>query len=121
EKLSDVLIQIHKIGVGISIDDFGAGYSSLSHLKKFPIDTLKIDQSFVHDIATDVNDNAIIRAIISLAHSLELIVIAEGVEEPLQLKFFQDNDCDQIQGFLFSLPLPAKDMEKFLKEYKPQK
>ncbi|NNM60254.1 MAG: EAL domain-containing protein [Legionellales bacterium] len=117
EKLSQVLTQLHKIGLYIAIDDFGTGYSSLSHLKKLPIDSLKIDKSFVRDIISDSNDAAIVRAVITLAHGLDLIVIAEGVEHEEQLMFLQNNGCDQVQGFLFSSPLKAIEMEDFFKNY----
>lgn len=118
EKSAKVLHNFHVIGVGITIDDFGTGYSSLYYLKKLPVDTLKIDQGFVRDITTDASDAAIVKAVIALAHNLELAVIAEGVEQPEQLKFLQENSCDQIQGFLFSSPLHARDMEEFFKNYK---
>lgn len=117
EKLSQVLTTLHKMGLHIAIDDFGTGYSSLSHLKKLPIDSLKIDRSFVRDISSDSSDAAIVRAVITLAHGLGLIVIAEGVEHEAQFTFLQENGCDQVQGFLFSSPLKAKDMEEFFKSH----
>ncbi|QAU33097.1 EAL domain-containing protein [Janthinobacterium sp. 17J80-10] len=109
-----VLSALKQIGIHVSIDDFGTGYSSLAYLKRFPIDMLKIDQSFVRDIADDADDAAIVRAIISLSHSLRLKVIAEGVENEVQLNFLKSNHCDQVQGYYFSRPLPAQEMEKFL-------
>lgn len=117
EKSAKVLNNLHEIGVNITIDDFGIGYSSLYYLKKLPVDTLKIDQGFVRDITTDVNDAAIVKAVIALAHNLDLSVIAEGVEQEEQLKFLRDNSCDQIQGFLFSSPLPTHEMEEFFKKH----
>ena len=102
----------------LSIDDFGTGYSSLSYLKRFPINVLKIDQSFVRDIAAGTDDAAIVASIISLAHSLKLNVIAEGVETPEQLGYLNLHDSDEMQGYFFSKPVPAKAFEKMLRSGK---
>ncbi|MEO7031886.1 MAG: EAL domain-containing protein [Herbaspirillum sp.] len=113
-KNAAVLQTLREMGVKISIDDFGTGYSSLSYLKQLPIDTLKIDQSFVRDISNNTNDGAIIDAIIALARGLDIDVVAEGVETTEQLRFLSDRGCDAYQGFLFSKPLTAGDFEKLL-------
>lgn len=114
----DILGRLKKVGVRISLDDFGTGYSSLSYLKRFPIDTLKIDQSFVQDVTCDPDDAAITCAVISLAHSLKRKVIAEGVESEAQLAFLRRNRCDQIQGFYFSRPLPVDEFTQLLRDGK---
>jgi EAL domain-containing protein (putative c-di-GMP-specific phosphodiesterase class I) len=111
EATIDALNDLKKFGVDLSVDDFGTGYSSLSYLKRFPIDMLKIDRSFVRDLHHDSEDAAICAAIIAMGHNLGLKVIAEGVELEEQLAYLRDHDCDQIQGFLFSKPLPAGEFE----------
>lgn len=111
-----VLRQLNDMGIRISIDDFGTGYSSLSYLKRFPLDTLKIDRSFVNDITDDQDGAAIVEAILAMAHSLRLKVVAEGVETREQMAFLEAHNCDIIQGYLLSKPLsPADATEKFLK------
>ncbi len=105
-------------GIEISIDDFGTGYSSLSYLKRLPIDTLKIDKSFVQDVTTDPDDAAIVAAIITMAHTLKLKVVAEAVETVEQLAFLRSLKCDQMQGYLFSKPLPAEEITRLLVEGK---
>lgn len=115
DQVNETLIRLKEIGVNLSVDDFGTGYSSMSYLKRFPLDALKIDRSFVMDITTDPNDAAIIKAIIALAHSLGLKTVAEGVETKEQLDFLRDEKCDSIQGFFISRPVLASDLEQFLK------
>jgi EAL domain-containing protein (putative c-di-GMP-specific phosphodiesterase class I) len=111
-----ILRELKKLGVKIAIDDFGTGYSSLSYLRRFPIDVLKIDQSFVGDITSEEDGAAIVRTIISLAHSLRLKVIAEGVETVEQLAYLRAHDCDQVQGYLFSRPVGAGEFETLIKQ-----
>jgi diguanylate cyclase (GGDEF)-like protein len=107
-------------GIGFSLDDFGIGYSSLAYLKRLPIDQIKIDQSFVRDVLTDANDAAIARAIIALAKSMELEVIAEGVETEAQRHFLKDNGCFGYQGYFYARPMPIEEFEKFLHERSAQ-
>ena len=113
-----ILRSLKEMGLKISIDDFGTGYSSLSYLKRFPIDVIKIDQSFVSDIETVPSGTAIVTAIIAMAHSLDFKVIAEGVETHAQLKFLCEHGCDEIQGYYFSRPLDVTDATDFLKNAK---
>jgi EAL domain-containing protein (putative c-di-GMP-specific phosphodiesterase class I) len=110
------LQELKKLGIKISIDDFGTGYSSLSYLKRLPIDTLKIDQSFVRNIPADSEDEAISILIINMAHNLRLSVVAEGVETAEQKSFLLSKNCDIIQGYLVSKPLPAAEITEFLKK-----
>jgi len=115
ETTVEILQALKKMGVLLSLDDFGTGYSSLSYLKRFPIDVLKIDRTFVNGIPSDRDDTAISTAIVVLAHSMELKVIAEGVEESEQIAFLQSLQCDEIQGFYFSRPLNAETVTDLLK------
>lgn len=109
----DVLKELKQLGISISIDDFGTGYSSLGYLRRFPIDTLKIDQSFIQSLGEE-NNAAIIKAIIYMAHALNLRVIAEGVEEEEQLKFLTRHHCDEVQGYLIGKPLPAVEFARYM-------
>lgn len=109
-----ILNELAGRGVGISIDDFGTGYSSLNYLKKLPIHRLKLDQSFVKDVATDPDDRAIIQAVTTMAHKMNISVVAEGVETEDQLSFLSSADCDEAQGFLFGRSLPAEEFKKLV-------
>jgi EAL domain-containing protein (putative c-di-GMP-specific phosphodiesterase class I) len=112
-----LLREIRKMGIHLAIDDFGTGYSSMSLLKLFPIDTIKIDQSFVRDLLTDADDRAITEAIIALAKALQLKIIAEGVETKEQEAFLREHACDEIQGYLFSEPIPADAFQVFVAQH----
>jgi diguanylate cyclase (GGDEF)-like protein len=116
EQAVKLLVELKAMGIQLSIDDFGTGYSSLSYLKRFPIDSVKIDRSFIQDLPADSNDAAITRAIIAMAHSLKLKVIAEGVETEEQLRFLRDHDCDEMQGYYFSRPLPEDDFFRLIQD-----
>ena len=114
--VAGILNKLEQLGVQISVDDFGTGYSSLSYLKRFPVDVLKIDQSFVRNIVTDPDDAALVMAIIGMAHALRIQTLAEGVETEAQLDFLRKHRCDAMQGYYFSKPLPAEDIAALLKE-----
>ena len=110
----DTLNAIKALGVGVSVDDFGTGYSSLAYLKRYPIDKLKIDRSFVRDTPGDADDVAIVTAIIQMGHSLQLKTVAEGVETPAQMALLQQLGCDLVQGFLISVPMDAEAAHRWL-------
>lgn len=110
DDVAATLLKLSNMGLEISIDDFGTGYSSLSYLKRFPINKLKIDKSFVDDIATHPDDAAIVKAIIAMAHGLQMTVVTEGVESKEQLDFLRQHGCEQYQGFIYSKPLPAAEI-----------
>ncbi len=112
------LHEIKDMGVRLSVDDFGTGYSSLSYLKRFPLDELKIDRSFLMDLGKDADDAAIVSAIIAMAHNLGLKVVAEGVETRMQLSFLSQRGCDQCQGYLFSKPIPAEELTALMEKRK---
>jgi EAL domain-containing protein (putative c-di-GMP-specific phosphodiesterase class I) len=117
EDSAAILEQLSRMGVLVSVDDFGTGYSSMSYLRRFPIDKLKIDRSFITDLTTRADDASIVQAIVSLAHSLRLKVVAEGVETVEQLKFLQSVGCDQYQGYHFSPPLPASEFAELVSSW----
>lgn len=115
ENVIIMLNELRDLGIEIALDDFGTGYSSLSYLKRFPIDTLKIDQAFVRDIGTSPDDEAITRAIIAMAHSMSMEVVAEGVETDVHLNFLRREGCDYIQGYLLSRPIPDQELSQLLR------
>ena len=117
-RVAALLGDLKRLGVALSMDDFGTGYSSLSYLKRFPFDKLKIDKSFVCDITRDPDNAAIAKAIIAMAHSLHLKVIAEGVETQGQLEYLRSHGCDEMQGYYFSRPVPAREFEILLREHR---
>jgi EAL domain-containing protein (putative c-di-GMP-specific phosphodiesterase class I) len=110
-----VLRALKDIGVNLALDDFGTGYSSLSYMKRFPIDTLKVDQSFVRDLGSDLDDANIVNAVINMGKSLHMRVVAEGVETREQLDFLEEHECPEAQGYYFSYPLVAGEFAEFLR------
>jgi len=101
-------------GVSLSVDDFGTGYSSLGYLRRFPLDSIKIDRSFVKDLATEPDDATIVRTVVAMAHALDLEVVAEGVETEEQLAFLREQRCDRVQGFYFSQAVPRSELETYI-------
>jgi len=116
EAAARTLRGLKQAGITISVDDFGTGYSSLAYLKRFPIDALKIDRAFIRDVTNDPEDAAITLAIIGLAHSLKLKVVAEGVETEGQLRFLRAHNCDEMQGYYFAWPMSVSDCTQALRE-----
>jgi EAL domain-containing protein (putative c-di-GMP-specific phosphodiesterase class I) len=114
ESTANTLRELKAIGVRLAVDDFGTGYSSLSYLRRFPVDTLKLDQSFVQEITADADDGIIVKAVIGMGKSLKHRIIAEGVETREQLAFLQDHGCDEGQGYYFSRPVVAQQFAKLL-------
>lgn len=117
-KADNILSRLSRLGIKLAIDDFGTGYSSLSYLKRFDVDRLKIDQSFVRDMTNNYDDAEIARAIINLGHTLGLEIVSEGVETKEQLELLKQQGCDVIQGYLISRPMPASEIPVFLKKEK---
>jgi len=119
ENMSDTIDRMHALrglGVGLCLDDFGTGFSSLSYLKRLPVEQLKIDHAFVRDLATDASDAAIVQSIVSMGKNLGLEVIAEGVETEAQLERLVKCGCPAFQGYLFARPLPLDEFERFLRD-----
>ncbi|MBT4075255.1 MAG: EAL domain-containing protein [Gammaproteobacteria bacterium] len=112
--IDDALVALNQMGISISMDDFGTGYSSLSYLRRYPFDVLKIDQSFIRDITKDPADRELIIAAISMAHGLNLKVVAEGVETEEQYNDLKQLGCDYAQGYFFEKPVPADELTKYL-------
>jgi len=119
EGTKEVLMRLGNLGVKVAVDDFGAGFTSLSHLAHLPIDEIKIDRSFIADLLTDASDRAIVRSIIALSHDLGLEVVAEGVESPEVLADLRQLGCDLVQGFLFTPPLPARELSGWVAREAP--
>ena len=119
ERSTEIMRTLRDVGIGFCLDDFGTGYSSLGYLRRFPIDTLKIDQSFVRDIMSEPDDATIVRTVIAMAHNLGLDVCAEGVETEEQLEFLRRNGCDRVQGYYYSPPVPPEEFERFLQAGPP--
>jgi EAL domain-containing protein (putative c-di-GMP-specific phosphodiesterase class I) len=119
EKTIQKLMELKAMGVRIAIDDFGTGYSSLSQLKKFPVDTLKVDRSFIREISLHEEDRAITQAIIAMGKTLGLTVVAEGVENSDQLDFLSNNACDEMQGFYFNKPVAPEELSILMRDHVP--
>ena len=120
EFTASILKTLRDRGVQVSVDDFGTGYSSLSYLRKFPVDALKIDQTFIRQISTSGEDTTIVSAVLGMARNLKLRVIAEGVEKLEELEFLRAHQCDEVQGFYFSRPVPPQQFVKLLSNGIPE-
>jgi EAL domain-containing protein (putative c-di-GMP-specific phosphodiesterase class I) len=114
-RVVEILAALRRLGVRLTIDDFGTGYSRLGHLRHYPIDKLKIDQSFLCAMRSNPDDASVVATIIAMAKGLKLKVIAEGVETEEQFAYLREHKCDEMQGFLFSRPVPAEQFEELLK------
>jgi EAL domain-containing protein (putative c-di-GMP-specific phosphodiesterase class I) len=114
ERSTEIMKRLRDVGIRFSVDDFGTGYSSLGYLKRFPIDTLKIDKSFVADVITKSDDATLVKTVIAMAHNLNLDVCAEGTETKDQLDFLGRNSCDRVQGYYYSRPVPPEEIEPFI-------
>jgi EAL domain-containing protein (putative c-di-GMP-specific phosphodiesterase class I) len=119
DRIVATLAAIRHMGVEIALDDFGTGYSSLTYLKRFPVDVVKIDRSFVRDLDRDASDAAIVSTVIAMAENLRLKVIAEGVETEGQLAFLREKNCHEFQGYLVSAPVPPAEFERFFADCQP--
>jgi len=113
-QVAETLHAIRASGISIAVDDFGTGYSTLNYLQKLPVDIIKIDQQFIRDIPFSPEDKTLVKAVIAMAHSMGLDVVAEGVETEEQAEFLRKHSCEELQGYLFSRPLPAKEFEALL-------
>ena len=119
--ITNKLMQLQKLGILIAVDDFGTGYSSMSYLKEFPINKLKIDRSFIAGLPQSAEDTAIVHAVITMAHGLNLKTIAEGVEEPQQSQFLLKHNCDIFQGYYYARPLPFQEILQLAQRLKNSK
>ncbi|EQD62987.1 hypothetical protein B2A_02593, partial [mine drainage metagenome] len=121
ERARAILEAINNVGVTLAIDDFGTGYSSLAYLQRLPLDTLKIDQTFVAKLTLSVDDETILGTIVLMAHALGLNVVAEGVETPEQLEYLREKDCDEVQGYLLAQPMPGPACMAFIRQHRAQR